>query len=60
MNLEVRTRVWDKDVFGTHGILELAPFAEAGRVAHEMGYDPFSRICIRSAASDSAESRSRS
>jgi outer membrane protein assembly factor BamA len=42
MNLEVRTRVWDKDVLGTHGILELAPFAEAGRVGHEMGYNPFS------------------
>ena len=41
MNLEVRTRVWDKDVFGTHGILELAPFAEAGRVGHEMSYNPF-------------------
>jgi len=41
MNLEVRTRVWDKDVLGTHGILELAPFAEAGRVGHEMSYNPF-------------------
>jgi hypothetical protein len=41
MNLEVRTRVWDKDVMGTHGILELAPFAEAGRVGHELGYNPF-------------------
>ena len=44
MNVEMRTRVWDKDIFGTHGILELAPFAEAGRVAHEMGYDPFSGL----------------
>ncbi len=44
MNVEMRTRVWDKTVFGTHGILELAPFAEAGRVAHEMGYDPFSDL----------------
>jgi len=44
MNLEVRTRVWDKTIFGTHGILELAPFAEAGRVAHNMGYNPFSEL----------------
>ncbi len=42
LNVEMRTRVWDKDVFGTHGTLELAPFAEAGRVGHDMGYDPFS------------------
>ncbi len=41
MNVEMRTRVWDKNIFGTHGILELAPFAEAGRVAHDMGYNPF-------------------
>lgn len=44
MNLEVRTRVWDKNVFGTHGILELAPFAEAGRVSHDMGYNPFTDL----------------
>ena len=43
-NLEVRTRVWDKDIFGTHGILELAPFAEAGRVGHTMGYNPFTDL----------------
>jgi hypothetical protein len=41
MNVEMRTRVWDKSIFGTHGILELAPFAEAGRVSHNMGYNPF-------------------
>jgi len=41
MNLEMRTRVWDKDIMGTHGTLELAPFAEAGRVGHDMGYNPF-------------------
>jgi hypothetical protein len=44
VNVEVRTRVWDKTIFGTHGILELAPFAEAGRVAHNMGYNPFSEL----------------
>jgi Omp85 superfamily domain len=44
MNVEMRTRVWDKDVLGTHGILELAPFAEAGRVGHDMGYNPFTDL----------------
>ncbi len=44
MNLEMRTRVWDKTIFGTHGILELAPFAEAGRVGHDMGYNPFTNL----------------
>ena len=44
VNVEVRTRVWDKTIFGTHGILEIAPFAEAGRVAHNMGYNPFSEL----------------
>ena len=44
MNVEMRTRVWDKTIFGTHGILELAPFAEAGRVAHNMGYNPFTDL----------------
>ncbi len=44
MNVEMRTRVWEKKVFGTHGILELAPFAEAGRVAHDMGYSPWSNL----------------
>jgi hypothetical protein len=44
MNVEMRTRVWDKNIFGTHGILELAPFAEAGRVGHEMSYNPFSDL----------------
>jgi hypothetical protein len=40
---EVRTRVWDRDVFGTHGIFELAPFLDVGRVAHNLGFDPFSQ-----------------
>lgn len=44
MNVEMRTRVWDKTIFGTHGILELAPFAEAGRVAHNLAYNPFSEM----------------
>ena len=44
MNVEMRTRVWDKTLFGTHGIFELAPFAEAGRVSHNLGYNPFSEL----------------
>ncbi|HTR61706.1 MAG TPA: BamA/TamA family outer membrane protein [Candidatus Binataceae bacterium] len=43
-NMEMRTRVWDKDLFGTHGTLEIAPFAEAGRVAHDMNYNPLSQL----------------
>jgi outer membrane protein assembly factor BamA len=41
VNAEVRTRVWERDIFGTHGILELAPFLDIGRVGHSIGYDPF-------------------
>jgi hypothetical protein len=44
MNVEMRTRVWEKKVFGTDGILELAPFAEAGRVAHQMNFNPFTDL----------------
>ena len=44
MNFEMRTRVWEKNIFGTHGIVELAPFAEAGRVAHAMNDNPFSDL----------------
>jgi len=39
-NFEIRTRVFEADLFNTHGILELAPFAEAGRVFHRMSQDP--------------------
>ncbi len=43
-NLEMRTRVYDMNIFGTHGTLELAPFVDAGRVAHEMNYNPVSDL----------------
>ena len=39
-NFEFRTRVYEADLFGTHGIAEIAPFAEAGRVFHKMGENP--------------------
>ncbi len=43
-NVELRTRVLEANLFGTHGILELAPFLEAGRVAHKMSEDPLSNL----------------
>jgi Omp85 superfamily domain len=43
-NVEMRMRVWQADLFGTHGILEIAPFAEAGRVAHDVLYNPLSAM----------------
>jgi Omp85 superfamily domain len=43
-NVEARTRVYEHDIFGTRGILELAPFLDIGRVAHSMDYDPLSSM----------------
>ena len=43
-NVELRTRVLEADLFGTHGILELAPFLEAGRVWEQMSVNPFSSL----------------
>ncbi|HUO06123.1 MAG TPA: BamA/TamA family outer membrane protein [Candidatus Binataceae bacterium] len=43
-NMEMRTRIWDLNMLGTHGILELAPFAEVGRVAHYMDFNPLSQL----------------
>jgi hypothetical protein len=40
MNVEFRTRVYEADIFGTHGVAEIAPFAEAGRVFHLPSQDP--------------------
>ncbi len=37
VNVEMRARVFDTDIFNTHGILELAPFLDAGRVFHNPG-----------------------
>jgi outer membrane protein assembly factor BamA len=39
-NIEIRTRVWEATVLGTHGILEVAPFFESGDVWHEMSRFP--------------------
>jgi hypothetical protein len=43
-NVEMRTRVWSANLFGTRGTLEIAPFAEAGRVAHSLDYNPVSAL----------------
>jgi hypothetical protein len=43
-NLEVRTRVFETDLFGTHGIAEIAPFLETGRVFHNMTQNPLSNM----------------
>jgi len=43
-NVELRTRVFEADVFGNHGIAELAPFFEAGRVWRNLSEDPLSDL----------------
>jgi len=43
-NVEMRTRVFEADLFNTHGILEIAPFLEAGRVSHIMTDNPVNRF----------------
>ncbi|MBV8771437.1 MAG: BamA/TamA family outer membrane protein [Deltaproteobacteria bacterium] len=39
-NFELRTRVFEASIMNTHGILELAPFVDAGQVFHDMSGDP--------------------
>jgi hypothetical protein len=43
-NAELRTRVLEHDIFGTHAILELAPFIDVGRVFHHMDENPLSGL----------------
>lgn len=43
-NFELRARVFKLTIMNTPGILELAPFFEAGRVFHEMSGDPFEAL----------------
>ena len=43
-NFELRTRVYELTIMNTPGILELAPFFEAGRVFHEMSGNPFEAL----------------
>lgn len=39
-SLEMRTRVYERDIFDTHGILEVAPFVDVGRVFHHANDNP--------------------
>lgn len=43
-NIELRSRVWEHDIFDTHGVLELAPFLEAGKVFHDADDNPINRL----------------
>ena len=43
-NVEVRTRVYERDIFDTHGIIELVLFLEAGRVFDDATDDPVTRL----------------
>ncbi len=43
-NLEMRTRVYETNLFDTHGIVELAPFIEAGKVFHTPRDNPINRL----------------
>lgn len=43
-NFELRTRIFELTIMNTPGILEVAPFFEAGRVFHEMSGDPFEAL----------------
>jgi hypothetical protein len=43
-NIELRTRVFEADVFGNHGIAEVAPFFEAGRVWRKLSENPLSDL----------------
>ena len=43
-NAELRSRVLEHDIFGTHAILELAPFIDVGRVFHHLDENPLSGL----------------
>jgi hypothetical protein len=43
-NIEMRTRVLEATIMGTHGILELAPFIDTGHVWHSMSTNPFQEL----------------
>jgi hypothetical protein len=44
LNIEVRTRVYERTVMGTHGILELAPFIDAGKVFEYANQNPIDQM----------------
>jgi hypothetical protein len=43
-NLEFRMQVYERDIFDTHGILEIAPFIDAGQVFQYVTQDPVSQL----------------
>ncbi len=43
-NLEFRMRVYERDIFDTHGILEVAPFIDAGQVFQNVTQNPVSQL----------------
>jgi len=43
-NLEMRARVYELDLFNTHGIVELAPFVDLGRVFHNASTIPLTNL----------------
>jgi Omp85 superfamily domain len=43
-NLEIRTRVYERTIMGTHGILELAPFIDAGKVFEYADQNPITPL----------------
>ncbi len=43
-NVEFRTKVYEADLFGTHGVAQVAPFLEAGRVFHSPSTDPLESL----------------
>ncbi len=43
-NIEVRTRGYERSIMGTHGILELAPFIDAGKVFDDAAENPISPL----------------
>jgi hypothetical protein len=44
LNAELRARVFEVSLFRTHGILELAPFVEAGKVSHTVRNNPLDQL----------------
>jgi hypothetical protein len=44
MTAELRTPVYERELFNTHLEVELAPFLEAGQVFHELSDSPFDEL----------------
>lgn len=44
LNFEARTRVYERTIMGTHGILELAPFIDAGKVFAYANQNPIDQL----------------